>query len=75
MGVDFDKFYTKSDPIFLGKDNFEEGLSKVLFFKKIMALFGVDLTAERIRRKLVLRVTGTSVYITQDMGTADLSVL
>ena len=72
MGVDFDKFYYESDTYLLGKDIVEEGLSKGVFFKKENGSVWVDLTAEGLDEKLVLRGDGTSVYITQDMGTADL---
>ncbi|TFV97876.1 arginine--tRNA ligase [Algoriphagus kandeliae] len=72
MGVDFDKFYYESDTYLLGKDIVEEGLKKGVFFKKENGSVWVDLTAEGLDEKLVLRGDGTSVYITQDMGTADL---
>lgn len=72
MGVDFDKFYYESDTYLLGKDIVEEGLSKGVFFKKENGSVWVDLTEEGLDEKLVLRGDGTSVYITQDMGTADL---
>lgn len=72
MGVNFDKFYYESDTYLLGKDIVEEGLSKGVFFKKENGSVWVDLTDEGLDEKLVLRGDGTSVYITQDMGTADL---
>ncbi|MFN3800378.1 arginine--tRNA ligase [Belliella pelovolcani] len=72
MGVDFDKFYFESDTYLLGKDIVEEGLSKGVFFKKENGSVWVDLSAEGLDEKLVLRGDGTSVYITQDMGTCDL---
>jgi len=72
MGVDFDKFYYESGTYLLGKDIVEEGLAKGVFFKKENGSVWVDLTAEGLDEKLVLRGDGTSVYITQDMGTADL---
>lgn len=72
MGVNFDKFYYESDTYLLGKDIVEEGLAKGVFFKKENGSVWVDLTAEGLDEKLVLRGDGTSVYITQDMGTADL---
>lgn len=72
MGVDFDKFYYESDTYLLGKDIVEEGLQKGVFFKKENGSVWVDLTDEGLDEKLVLRADGTSVYITQDMGTADL---
>ena len=72
MGVDFDKFYYESDTYLLGKDIVEEGLAKGVFYKKENGSVWVDLTDEGLDEKLVLRADGTSVYITQDMGTADL---
>ncbi|GMQ24068.1 arginine--tRNA ligase [Algoriphagus sp. oki45] len=72
MGVDFDKYYYESDTYLLGKDIVEEGLAKGVFFKKENGSVWVDLTDEGLDEKLVLRGDGTSVYITQDMGTADL---
>lgn len=72
MGVDFDKFYYESNTYLLGKDIVEEGLAKGVFFKKENGSIWVDLTEEGLDEKLVLRGDGTSVYITQDMGTADL---
>lgn len=72
MGVDFDKFYYESNTYLLGKDIVDEGLAKGVFFKKEDGSVWIDLTAEGLDNKLVLRGDGTSVYITQDMGTADL---
>lgn len=72
MGVNFDKFYYESDTYLLGKDIVEEGLKKGVFYKKEDGSVWVDLTNEGLDEKLVLRGDGTSVYITQDMGTADL---
>ncbi len=72
MGVDFDKFYYESNTYLLGKEVVEEGLAKGVFFKKEDGSVWIDLTAEGLDNKLVLRGDGTSVYITQDMGTADL---
>lgn len=72
MGVDFDKFYYESNTYLLGKDIVEEGLNKGIFFKKEDGSVWIDLTVEGLDNKLVLRGDGTSVYITQDMGTADL---
>ncbi|MBW3466702.1 arginine--tRNA ligase [Arthrospiribacter ruber] len=72
MGVSFDKFYYESDTYLLGKDIVEEGLKKGVFFKKENGSVWVDLTDEGLDEKLVLRADGTSVYITQDLGTADL---
>lgn len=72
MGVNFDKFYYESDTYLLGKDIVEEGLAKGVFFKKENGSVWVDLTDEGLDEKLVRRADGTSVYITQDLGTADL---
>ncbi|MFD2200737.1 arginine--tRNA ligase [Shivajiella indica] len=72
MGVDFDKFYYESDTYLLGKNIVEEGLEKGVFFKKENGSVWVDLSEEGLDEKLVLRADGTSVYITQDMGTCEL---
>jgi arginyl-tRNA synthetase len=72
LGVDFDKFYYESDTYLLGKDIVEEGLHKNVFFKKEDGSVWIDLTDEGLDQKIVLRADGTSVYITQDIGTADL---
>ena len=72
MGVDFDKMYYESDTYLLGKDIVIEGLDKGVFFRKENNSVWVDLNAEGQDEKLVLRGDGTSVYITQDLGTADL---
>ena len=72
MGVDFDKFYYESDTYLLGKDIIQEGLESGVFFKKEDNSVWIDLTAEGLDEKLVLRGDGTSVYITQDLGTAQL---
>lgn len=72
MGVDFDKTYYESDTYLLGKDIVAEGLEKGVFFKKGDGSVWADLKDEGLDEKLVLRGDGTSVYITQDMGTADL---
>jgi len=72
MGVDFDITYYESNTYLLGKDIVEEGLAKGVFFKKENGSVWVDLSEEGLDEKLVLRGDGTSVYITQDMGTADL---
>lgn len=72
LGVSFDKFYYESDTYLLGKDIIEEGLAKGVFFRKEDHSVWIDLTAEGLDEKLVLRSDGTSVYITQDMGTAQL---
>lgn len=72
LGVDFDKFYYESDTYLLGKDIIQEGLDKGVFFKKEDNSVWIDLTDEGLDQKLVLRGDGTSVYITQDLGTAQL---
>jgi arginyl-tRNA synthetase len=72
MGVQFDKYYYESDTYLLGKTIVQEGLDKGVFFKKQDGSVWVDLTDEGLDQKLLLRGDGTSVYITQDMGTADL---
>lgn len=72
MGVDFDKYYYESDTYLLGKDIIQEGLDSGVFFKKEDNSVWIDLTAEGLDEKLVLRGDGTSVYITQDLGTAQL---
>jgi arginyl-tRNA synthetase len=72
MGVDFDKFYYESDTYLLGKNIVDEGLKKGVFFKKDNGSVWVDLSEEGLDEKLVLRADGTSVYITQDMGTCEL---
>ncbi len=72
IGVDFDKFYYESETYMLGKERVEEGLAKGVFFKKPDGSVWVDLTDEGLDEKLLLRADGTSVYITQDMGTAEL---
>jgi arginyl-tRNA synthetase len=70
MGVDFDKLYYESDTYLLGKDLIIDGLKKGVFFKKEDGSIWIDLTAEGMDEKLVLRSDGTAVYMTQDMGTA-----
>ena len=72
MGVSFDTYYYESNTYLLGKDIIEEGLEKGVFFQKEDKSVWIDLTAEKLDEKLVLRGDGTSVYITQDLGTADL---
>lgn len=70
LGVDFDSYYYESNTYFLGKGIVEEGLQKGVFFKKEDGSVWCDLTADGLDEKLVLRADGTSVYITQDIGTA-----
>ncbi len=69
LGVDFDSNYYESNTYLLGKDIVEQGLAKGVFFKKEDGSVWCDLTADGLDEKLVLRSDGTSVYITQDMGT------
>ncbi|OON68431.1 arginine--tRNA ligase [Hymenobacter sp. CRA2] len=72
IGVDFDKFYYESETYLLGKERVEEGLQKGVFFRKEDGSVWVDLTDEGLDQKLLLRADGTSVYMTQDLGTAEL---
>lgn len=72
LGISFDKYYYESNTYLLGKEIVEEGLQKGVFYKKDDGSVWIDLTAEGLDHKLVLRADGTSVYMTQDMGTADL---
>ncbi|WP_426492727.1 arginine--tRNA ligase [Hymenobacter sp. 102] len=72
IGVDFDKYYYESGTYLLGKERVEEGLQKGVFFKKEDGSVWVDLKEEGLDEKLLLRADGTSVYITQDLGTAEL---
>jgi len=72
LGVDFDKTYYESNTYILGKDMVAEGLQKGVFFKKDDGSVWIDLTADGLDQKLVQRADGTSVYITQDIGTAAL---
>ncbi|MBK0382427.1 arginine--tRNA ligase [Pedobacter sp. SD-b] len=72
LGVNFDKTYYESNTYLLGKDIVAEGLEKGVFFKKDDGSVWIDLTADGLDEKLVQRADGTSVYITQDLGTAQL---
>jgi arginyl-tRNA synthetase len=72
LGVTFDQYYYESDTYLLGKDIVREGLEKGVFFQKDDGSVWADLRSEGLDEKLVLRADGTSVYMTQDMGTADL---
>ena len=72
MGVSFDKIYYESDTYLEGKEKVEEGLEKGIFFRKEDGSVWADLTAEGLDEKLLLRADGTSVYMTQDIGTAKL---
>lgn len=70
LGVDFDSYYYESDTFLLGKDIVATGLEKGVFFKKDDGSVWIDLTDEGLDEKIVLRADGTSVYMTQDLGTA-----
>ena len=70
LGVDFDKIYYESQTYLLGKSLVEEGLAKGIFFRKEDGSVWIDLTADGLDQKLLLRGDGTSVYMTQDLGTA-----
>ena len=72
LGVTFDTIYYESDTYLEGKEKVEEGLKKGLFFKKEDGSVWADLTPEGLDQKLLLRSDGTSVYMTQDIGTAKL---
>lgn len=72
LGVDFDKYYYESNTYLLGKGTVDEGLEKGVFFRKPDGSVWIDLTADGLDQKLVLRADGTSVYITQDLGTAQM---
>lgn len=70
LGVDFDKMYYESQTYLLGKEIVEEGLRKGVFYRRDDGSVWVDLTDEGLDEKLLLRADGTSVYMTQDLGTA-----
>ncbi|MGA0559919.1 arginine--tRNA ligase [Larkinella sp. VNQ87] len=72
IGVSFDKTYYESETYLLGKDVIEDGLQKNVFYRKPDGSVWIDLADEGLDQKLVLRADGTSVYITQDLGTTDL---
>jgi len=72
LGVDFDKIYYESDTYLVGKETVLEGLEKGLFYRKENGSVWADLTNEGLDEKLLLRSDGTSVYMTQDIGTAQL---
>lgn len=72
LGVDFDRFYYESDTYTLGKDIIAEGLEKGVFYRKPDGSVWIDLREDGLDEKLVLRSDGTSVYMTQDIGTAEL---
>ena len=70
LGVEFEKTYYESETYLLGKKIVEEGLNKGVFFKKADGSVWIDLTNDGLDEKLLLRSDGTSVYMTQDIGTA-----
>ncbi len=70
MGVDFDRDYYESETYVLGKDLVNEGLEKGVFYQKEDGSVWIDLTSDGLDHKLLLRSDGTSVYMTQDVGTA-----
>jgi arginyl-tRNA synthetase len=70
MGVDFERLYYESDTYLLGKEIVLQGVEKGIFFKKEDGSIWVDLTSDGLDQKVLLRSDGTSVYMTQDIGTA-----
>jgi len=70
MGVSFDKIYYESETYLEGKEKVEEGLEKGLFYRREDGSVWADLTKDGLDEKLLLRSDGTSVYMTQDIGTA-----
>lgn len=72
LGVDFDHTYYESNTYTLGKEIVDEGLNNGVFYKEKDNSVWIDLTADKLDKKLLLRGNGTSVYITQDLGTAEL---
>ena len=72
LGVGFDKIYYESNTYLVGKKKVEEGLSKGLFYRKDDNSVWADLTGDGLDQKLLLRSDGTSVYMTQDIGTAEM---
>ena len=72
LGVSFDQYYYESNTYKLGKDVVDEGLQRGVFYRKADGSVWIDLRDDGLDEKLVLRGDGTSVYITQDIGTADL---
>ncbi len=70
LGVDFDKIYYESETYLVGKEEVLRGLEEGLFYKKEDGSVWADLTAEKLDQKILLRSDGTSVYMTQDIGTA-----
>ena len=72
LGVNFDKFYYESNTYLLGKKSVQEGLAQGVFYQKDDGSIWIDLTADGLDHKLLQRADGTSVYITQDIGTAQM---
>lgn len=70
LGVDFDKIYYESDTYLIGKQKVEQGLKQGVFYKKEDQSVWIDLTAEGLDQKVLMRGDGTSLYITQDIGTS-----
>jgi arginyl-tRNA synthetase len=70
LGVSFDKIYYESNPYLLGKDIIDDGLAKNVFKRRADNSIFIDLTADGLDEKTLLRADGTSVYMTQDLGTA-----
>ena len=69
-GVRFDKYYFESDTYLLGREEIFKGLEKGIFFREEDGSIQVDLSAEKLDKKVLLRKDGTSIYVTQDIGTA-----
>jgi arginyl-tRNA synthetase len=69
-GVSFDQYYFESNTYLLGKDEVLKGLERGLFYREADGAVAVDLSAEKLDKKILLRSDGTSIYITQDIGTA-----
>ena len=72
MGVGFDKIYYESETYLVGKKKVEEGLAKGIFYRRADNSVWADLTKDGLDEKLLLRADGTSVYMTQDIGTAQM---
>ncbi len=72
LGVDFEKDYFESETYKLGKDIIDEGVAKQVIYKRVDDAMAIDLTADGLDEKVLLRSDGTSIYITQDLGTAKL---
>ncbi|HEY0262538.1 MAG TPA: arginine--tRNA ligase [Chitinophagales bacterium] len=72
LGIDFQKDYYESETYKLGKNIIDEGLQKNVFYKRADGAVAIDLTPEGLDEKVLLRSDGTSIYITQDLGTAEL---